>query len=49
MNSKKVLALVMGAIVASSGMSQMAMQVYAHDEESSSSSYSYDDSIDISI
>ena len=49
MNSKKVLALMMGAIVASSGMSQMAVQVYANDEESSSSSYSYDDSIGISI
>ena len=42
MNSKKVLALMMGAIVASSGMSQMAVQVYARDEESSSSSYSDD-------
>ena len=49
MNSKKVLALMMGAIIASSGMSQMAVQVYANDEESSSSSYSYDDSIGISI
>ena len=44
MNSKKVLALMMGAIVASSGMSQMAVQVYAHDEESSSSSCSCSDS-----
>ena len=42
MKSKKVLALMMGAIVASSGMSQMVVQVYAHDEESSSSSYSDD-------
>ena len=40
MKSKKVLALMMGAIVASSGMSQTAVQVYAHDEESSSSSCS---------
>ena len=38
MISKKVLALMMGAIVASSGMSQMAVQVYAHDEELISSS-----------
>ena len=38
MKSKKVLALIMGAIIASSGMSQMAMQVYAHGEESISSS-----------
>ena len=37
MKSKKVLALMMGAIVASSGMSQMAVQVYAHDGESISS------------
>ena len=49
MNSKKVLALMMGAIVASSVTSQTAVQVYAHDEESSSSSYSYDDSIDIGV
>ena len=42
MKSKKVLALMMGAIVASSGMSQMAVQVYAHDGEPSSSSYSDD-------
>ena len=41
MNGKKVLALIMGAIIAASGMSQMAVQVYAHDEESSSSSYYY--------
>ena len=49
MNSKKVLALIMGAIVAASGMSQMAVQVYAHDEESSSSSYSDDYLGDISF
>ena len=49
MKSKKVLALIMGAIVAASGMSQTVVQVYAHDEESSSSSYSYDDSIGINI
>ena len=41
MDSKKALALIMGAIVASSGMSQMAVQVYANDEESNSSSYYY--------
>ena len=49
MKSKKVLALMMGAIVASSVTSQTVVQVYAHDEGSSSSSYSYDDSIGISI
>ena len=49
MDGKKVLALMMGAIVVASGMSQMAVQVYAHDEESRDSSYSYADSIDISI
>ena len=49
MKSKKVLALMMGAIVASSGMSQMVVQVYAHDEESSSSSYSDDYLGDISF
>ena len=47
--SKKVLALMMGAIIASSVTSQTAVQVYAHDEESSSSSYSCDGSIGISI
>ena len=41
MKSKKLLTLMMGAIVAASGMSQMAVQVYAHDGESSSSSYYY--------
>ena len=41
---KKVLALIMGAIIAASVTSQMAVQVYAHDEGSSSSSYSYDES-----
>ena len=49
MKNKKVLALMMGAIVTASGMSQMAVQVYAHDGESSSSSYSYDDSEGTSI
>ena len=49
MKSKKVLALMMGSIVASSGMSQMAVQVYAHDGEPSSSSYSYDNSNGTSI
>ncbi len=36
MKSKRVLALIMGAIIASGGISQMAVQVYADDEESSS-------------
>ena len=45
MNSKKVLALIMGAIIASSGMSQTAVQVYAHNEESSSSSEPMEDGL----
>ena len=48
-NSRKVLALIMGAIIAASVTSQMAVQVYAHDEESSSSSYSDDYLGDISF
>ena len=49
MNSKKVLALMMGTIIASSVTSQTVVQVYAHDEESSSSSYSDDYLGDISF
>ena len=43
MKSKKMLALMLGAIIASGGISQMAMQVYADDEEISTNKSSFVD------
>ena len=43
MKSKKILALMLGAIIASGGISQMAMQVYADDEKISTNKSSFVD------
>ena len=46
MKSKGMLALMMGAIIASSGVSQVTVQVYADDRESISISESMEDALD---